>query len=335
MGPYLRLSLVLEILLVGTTMHLVATGRHPRRLLGVHLGREKNDADRRLARQVRGANALLVLSAIAAVLIAEEALAIYVMLALSFLSPAVVTWGYFAVVKRIDRPQISRRYAVPIDRISTRALVSLPLELANVMIMVGTSVAYATLSSRSPSQLWFILLMMIFYSGMPWLGAWIASRERTALPPAAIEETSRLQLARKGLSVRMLEWIVIGMNAGSSFCWIGLATAGEQMAGAVVLGTIVIASLATIGPLAFHMPAMLEINDRLRELGADELGTRKDAWRLGGMIYYAPDDPALFVPKTSSVGSTMNFARPGAWFFIAGIVLVPTTLALLVVFAAA
>ncbi len=34
-----------------------------------------------------------------------------------------------------------------------------------------------------------------------------------------------------------------------------------------------------------------------------------DKWILGGLIYYNPDDPAIFVEKRVGVGSTMNFAN--------------------------
>lgn len=44
-------------------------------------------------------------------------------------------------------------------------------------------------------------------------------------------------------------------------------------------------------------------------------------WYLG-MFYFNPDDPALWVEKRFGVGYTVNFARPTAWLFIAGLIIV-------------
>jgi uncharacterized membrane protein len=45
-------------------------------------------------------------------------------------------------------------------------------------------------------------------------------------------------------------------------------------------------------------------------------GTRADGWKWGGLIYYAPDDPAWIVPKLLGIGQTLNLARPAAWVLL-------------------
>ncbi|MBY6204160.1 DUF5808 domain-containing protein [Halomonas denitrificans] len=42
------------------------------------------------------------------------------------------------------------------------------------------------------------------------------------------------------------------------------------------------------------------------------------AWKLG-LIYYNPDDPALWLEKRFGVGYTLNFGRPAAWWIIGAI----------------
>ncbi|MCO6004024.1 DUF5808 domain-containing protein [Actinoallomurus purpureus] len=55
--------------------------------------------------------------------------------------------------------------------------------------------------------------------------------------------------------------------------------------------------------------------------GGDRVVNRDDdhlyRW---GLIYYNPDDPALFVPKRFGVGWTVNMARPLAWVLLAATV---------------
>ncbi|MCL2882824.1 MAG: DUF5808 domain-containing protein, partial [Coriobacteriia bacterium] len=53
---------------------------------------------------------------------------------------------------------------------------------------------------------------------------------------------------------------------------------------------------------------------------SDEISRDDDQyWKLG-VIYYNPDDPALFVPKRFGVGWTSNMARPQVWALAAGLV---------------
>jgi uncharacterized membrane protein len=49
-------------------------------------------------------------------------------------------------------------------------------------------------------------------------------------------------------------------------------------------------------------------------------GTPDSAWRLG-LFYFNPADPAILVPKRFGFGWTLNFGRPIAWLFMAGVVL--------------
>jgi hypothetical protein len=56
------------------------------------------------------------------------------------------------------------------------------------------------------------------------------------------------------------------------------------------------------------------------ELGQDAASPLDDAnWKLG-FIYFNRSDPRVFVPKRFGVGNTVNFAKPAAWLFLAGII---------------
>jgi uncharacterized membrane protein len=39
-------------------------------------------------------------------------------------------------------------------------------------------------------------------------------------------------------------------------------------------------------------------------------------WKWG-IFYFNPDDPALFIPKRSGLGYTLNFGRRGSWALMA------------------
>jgi uncharacterized membrane protein len=100
-----------------------------------------------------------------------------------------------------------------------------------------------------------------------------------------------------------------------------------------VLPFVIIGSLMT-GPamlivLALALAPLNRIDEELRALGGGTaLGTHSDGWRWGGLIYFAPDDPALVVPKRIGIGQTLNFARPAAWSVLIGILVVVLLVAL-------
>ena len=74
-------------------------------------------------------------------------------------------------------------------------------------------------------------------------------------------------------------------------------------------------------PLAVLLiPVWMLLTGRFAPAGEPQQGDRSpdSAWKLG-LVYFNPDDPALFVEKRFGVGYTVNFARPGAWIFIGGI----------------
>lgn len=59
-------------------------------------------------------------------------------------------------------------------------------------------------------------------------------------------------------------------------------------------------------------------------------GTADECWKWG-VIYYNPNDAALFVEKRFGVGYTMNFGRPMSWVILSLILVVPIAVALIAV----
>jgi len=70
------------------------------------------------------------------------------------------------------------------------------------------------------------------------------------------------------------------------------------------------------------LPIWMLLTGRFAQAGEPQQGDRSPdrAWKLG-LVYFNRDDPALFVEKRFGVGYTVNFARPGAWVFIGGILI--------------
>jgi uncharacterized membrane protein len=51
--------------------------------------------------------------------------------------------------------------------------------------------------------------------------------------------------------------------------------------------------------------------------------TPDHAWKIGGLIYFNPHDPAMWVENRVGFGYTLNMGNPRAWLLIAGMMLAP------------
>jgi uncharacterized membrane protein len=58
-----------------------------------------------------------------------------------------------------------------------------------------------------------------------------------------------------------------------------------------------------------------------REVHGD--ATPDDAWKVGGLFYFNPRDPAIWVENRIGPGYGLNMGNPRAWLLMAGMMLVP------------
>jgi len=84
-----------------------------------------------------------------------------------------------------------------------------------------------------------------------------------------------------------------------------------------------------LGPLVFIVPIIVVMTRSLAEpMNAIE-PTPNECWKAG-MIYYNPNDTALFVEKRTGLGYTFNFANRWSWALALGFVLLLSTAPLLI-----
>jgi uncharacterized membrane protein len=86
--------------------------------------------------------------------------------------------------------------------------------------------------------------------------------------------------------------------------------------------------LIVLGPLAFIAPMLIGLARALAEPSDGADPTPNECWK-SGMIYYNPNDPALFVEKRAGLGYTFNFANRWSWILLLGLVVVIATTRLL------
>ncbi|MCB9597388.1 MAG: DUF1648 domain-containing protein [Sandaracinaceae bacterium] len=348
------LTLVLTILTTALLVEWIARSRHPRRLFFVRLGRDRTEADDARATRLRVANALVTLAGIACVVVPMGELTAVIAVTLCPL----ISIGWMSVemvgaVRSAERERVPGRYVVSLEEPpKLRDYVSVPLQLAHVLLVIVPAAVFAWITSRlpaeipahydlsgnvdryaSPHELWSLGGIVLFDLLLLWVIVWAVARERWALPEHDAERYAALQLERRQMIVRSIEWVMLIVNLAMVLVWLAVPLAAlpgwEDLLGPAVLVTVVLSTVGAIVPLVVYVPRLMKVRDQLVEIaGTDVLGTRDAGWKWGGMIYYAPDDPALFVPKKVGIGQTLNMARPSAWVFITLVIVVPLAISL-------
>ncbi|MFK7987670.1 MAG: DUF5808 domain-containing protein [Sandaracinaceae bacterium] len=340
--------MALTVAFTGGLVEWMARRRSPQRLLFIALGREVGPEDEARRRRLRVGNAILTLLGLAAVFSGEPVLTAIGVQAAPLLSTLWLSVEVVLTARSARRETIPGRYTVSLDDTPGLAeLVSAPLQVGNVLAVLIPFAMFAWLAGQLPASIpvhWdasgavngfaspastaTLGATLVFDLALLWFVLFGISRERWAMPEEGGEQYMELSVRRRRLLVRMTEWIILAVNAGIGLIWMGLVVGGLPGWGVFGIGCSVVATvliLAGVGiPMFRILPQITKVQDALRSLaGTEVLGTRPDGWRLGGMVYYAPEDPALFVPKRVGIGQTFNFARPMAWVILVAILVVP------------
>lgn len=316
-----------------------------------------NDSDRARARRVVAINAAVCLASVVGSLFASRPWVFWLVATVLPFVP--ITWLVIELVgllRTLPKADVPGRCVVPLtDHPSVTSYLSAPLQLAQLALLVLPATIFVWLLDRlpakipahwnargevdrlgSPHELWLFAVWLLIDVGIVWVVAAAVAKERWALPPGDEERYVELQRQRRSLIVRLVEWMVFGVNLSVALTWVGMAAGSLDGYGALrgwALGvSIALLAVAVIAPLAVYLRPLTRVQDDIRTLaGSDVLGTRPEGWRAGGLIYYAPEDPALFVPKKLGIGQTLNFGRPGAWIFIGSLTVLPLLITIVLI----
>ncbi|MEM6797066.1 MAG: DUF5808 domain-containing protein [Acidobacteriota bacterium] len=169
-----------------------------------------------------------------------------------------------------------------------------------------------------------VTMPLAFGAGLSVLIQWLAysllthARRVDSAGEGAVTETARrTALARATL---IASYFTAGLMG-----WISLSPILEPRMGSESLGMVTLVA-TTLGSVALmiYVLAVLVPQFKVANRQAESPGDRSpDAcWKLG-VLYFAPDDPAIWVEKRFGLGYTLNFAQPIAWATIGIAVLGP------------
>ena len=342
----MTVTLIVAVL-CGALTHLIARVWRPDQLFFVQLGRAVGPAEHRRSRR---AIAIGWLGSIAAAAVALAMPGPAGSAASAALITIAVSWPLIELLlllPTLDRPELPGRIRIDLGpQPGPTALMSMPLAALDAGLLLVAALLFAGLWPALPEQVPVHFAMdgtpdrygspleiaafgglVLFDIVLSWVIAYTVSSERAALPEQNAERFAELQRARRFGLVRMTQTLLFGVNIGLLVLGLGvlasvLPTPPWSTILAVVAGLAVLA-IGVLAPLIRWIPRLSALRSALDALGAAEIGTRRAGWKLEGLIYFAPDDPAVFVPKRVGIGQTLNMARGASWAIIALLVGLP------------
>ncbi len=338
---------ILVAALCGALTHLIARVWRPDQLFFVQLGRELTPADRRRSRRAVAIGWLGSAGSVAVALASPGPAGAAASAALITVAVGWPLVELLLLLPTLDRPELPGRIRIDLGpRPGPTALMSMPLAALELGLLAVAVLLFVTLWPALPDQVPLHFAMdgtpdrygspvelvlfgglVLFDIGLAWVIAYTVSSERAALPEESAERFAELQQARRYGLVRMTQTLLFGVNVGLLTMAVGIAAsvvADPLLSTGLAVGVgLAVVAVGIIAPLVYWLPRMTALRSALDALGAAEIGTRREGWKLGGLFYYAPDDPALFVPKRVGIGQTLNMGRGAAWAVIVLLVGLP------------
>lgn len=241
-----------------------------------------------------------------------------------------------------------------------------PVQLFHVALLVVSGLAFRWLLPHlpsvtrsvggamiSPTKLWWGLSVPALNLALMLFVVWGINRERWRVAekdadkggekheeeseslgpdqPAVMAERDQMLLNyRRALLCRFVEVLLVCINLGALVVWLGAAVGmaegvREGLSSSTAMGVTAFVSIMLIYCVVRYASPLARIRAEVGE--RVQPGASEGAYRVGGLLYFAPDDPALFVPKQRGYGSTLNFGRPSAWLFVSLVTFGPLLLA--------
>lgn len=181
----------------------------------------------------------------------------------------------------------------------------------------------ATWAEKSVLSVFRVPLMAVDTQLLCFLMKYDTVKSVPTVPLATTKEQTEYQKQYVGLNVGLWDWfrcLVVFKMSAASFDTIFLSLDRFKFLARPAFAITAIAALLSIAGALFYCYRLLVLKRRFREKpGEVEIPQPIDArYVCGGVLYFNPSDPALFVSKY-----IFNFANKWAYVFIACIIAYP------------
>jgi uncharacterized membrane protein len=124
-------------------------------------------------------------------------------------------------------------------------------------------------------------------------------------------------------SIRVIEAVLLAALVGGM---VATAIPRFRPYGQLAAIAATVAAVSLVVALVYWIVKLVGLKRKIAALPAPASAAAdrdESNWRGGGLFYYNPNDPALFVEKRIGVGYTFNFANRRAWLYLVYIIGLP------------
>jgi uncharacterized membrane protein len=184
--------------------------------------------------------------------------------------------------------------------------------------------------NKSFASIFLLPIMMIYLQGLMLIMKHGLMQAKMTLPIEHTEQYLKLKEESLSVTMKMMDHVRLGTSIMLSTLSLGIIS---TVSGAPVWRWIIVIVIATslILPVVCFYAAyrLMKINTQLRaSTGRSYVQRQTDAdrWYCGGIFYFNPDDPALWVERMVGLGYTVNMGNKKAYMYLAYVLLLPLVL---------
>jgi uncharacterized membrane protein len=268
--------------------------------------------------------------------------------------PAVILYIFFyRQVKPFASTDEEQRFASALKRRHLSEYTNLYLEAAVLLLTVIPSLFlvyyYPQLPEKIPvhwdwrgrpddwaqksfGSVFFLSMMFVYLQGLFLLVKHGLLSVKMTLPAERAEEYLRGKEEFLSTIMKMMDWVRLLVATMMSALLLNIVfTSVEHLRhlSAFVAAVDSLSTLALFAVCAYFIVRLVIIDRRLKKtVGRVYVQRGRDAahWYAGGLFYYNPEDPALFVEKMVGFGYTFNMANRWVYLYLAYILLLPLIL---------
>lgn len=182
---------------------------------------------------------------------------------------------------------------------------------------------------KSFGTVFFLSMMLVYMQGLFLLVKHGLIGVKMTLPGERTEEYLKGKEEFLNVTMRLMDWVrvLIATMLGSLLLNIVFSSV-EQLRYLTTIAALIdsLSTLLLVACSAYFIARLVSIDRRLkRTVGRVYVQRGRDAahWYAGGLFYYNPDDPSLFVEKMVGFGYTFNMANRWVYAYLAYIILLP------------
>jgi len=182
--------------------------------------------------------------------------------------------------------------------------------------------------TKSFATVFMLPIMMLYLQGFMVIMKHGLMQAKMTLPVEHTAEYLKLKEESLAVTMKLMDQVRLAVSVMLSALSLAIiATVTDNRA--LTLGITIITlsmTIVVLGIVVYKIYTLVMINSKLKATTGRSYVQRQtdaDRWYLGGLFYFNPDDPALWVEKMVGIGYTINMGNKRAYLYVGYMLLLP------------